>query len=129
MKLTRREVAATLQKSIATIRRLEGHVLHPQRDARGTHWFDLDEVERLRMAPHRAKPWARSKWLRQRMGIATRDAAHRRHPAPRALFDACEMVAMTARRGRFASRHEVIISLEAFSELLNALASGDGERR
>ena len=121
MKLKRREVAARMRKSIATVRRLEGHVLHPQRDARGTYWFDSEDVERLRERPNRGKEWARSDWLRRRMRSQTDRALH--HPAaPQTLLDACEMIAMAARRGRFTSRGDVIIPFEAFSAFLDAIA-------
>jgi hypothetical protein len=45
--LTRGQVAKLLGKSIATVRRLEGHELHPQRDLGGVLRFDEDEVELL----------------------------------------------------------------------------------
>lgn len=45
--MTRAQVARRLGKSIATVRRLEGVLLHPERDARGVHRFRVDEVERL----------------------------------------------------------------------------------
>jgi hypothetical protein len=120
MKLTRREVATTLRRSIATVRRLEGHVLHPQRDARGTYWFASDEVDRLRAGIHRARPWARSEWFQNRTRTA-KDRTARRAPALGAVLEACEALAMTARRGRYASRSEAIVSLEALSDLLDVL--------
>jgi hypothetical protein len=120
MKLTRREVAAALGKSIATVRRLEGHVLHPQRDAQGTHWFDAGEVDRLRDDPSRAKRWARSGWLQKRLRTATSEVRHQ-YPSLPAILAACQTVVMTARRGRFASRDEVIISSDALADLLDAI--------
>lgn len=45
--LTRSQVAQRLRRSLATVRRLEGTVLHPQRDARGVNRFDEDEVAAL----------------------------------------------------------------------------------
>jgi len=45
--MTRKQVADRLGRSLATVRRLEGHLLHPRRDARGVHHFDRGEVERL----------------------------------------------------------------------------------
>ncbi|HEY0469904.1 MAG TPA: hypothetical protein VGC79_37215 [Polyangiaceae bacterium] len=45
--MTRKQVADRLGRSLATVRRLEGTLLHPQRDARGVHHFDRDEVEGL----------------------------------------------------------------------------------
>lgn len=45
--LTRSQVARRLGKSIATVRRMEGVALHPQRDARGVQRFDPHEVERV----------------------------------------------------------------------------------
>lgn len=43
--LTRSQVAQRLGRSLATVRRLEGTVLHPQQDPQGVHRFDPDEVE------------------------------------------------------------------------------------
>jgi hypothetical protein len=45
--MTRKQVARRLGKSIATVRRIEGMLLHPARDERGVHRFDPDEVEAL----------------------------------------------------------------------------------
>jgi len=36
-----------LGKSLATVRRLEGVLLHPTQDSQGVHRFDRDEVEML----------------------------------------------------------------------------------
>jgi hypothetical protein len=45
--LTRAEVADRLGRSVATVRRLEGVVLHPSRGRRGVRLFDADEVDRV----------------------------------------------------------------------------------
>lgn len=45
--MTRQQVARRLGKSLATIRRIEGVLLHPTKDSRGVHHFDIDEVEAL----------------------------------------------------------------------------------
>jgi len=45
--MTRKQVALRLGKSLATVRRIEGVLLHPTRDARGVHQFDDSEVEAL----------------------------------------------------------------------------------
>lgn len=45
--MTRKQVAQRLGKSIATVRRLEGVLLHPMLDARGKARFDDAEVEQL----------------------------------------------------------------------------------
>lgn len=66
MRLTRSQVARRLGKSVATIRRLEGHVLFPSQDWRGVHWFDDWEVEQLRERPARACAYARSEWFESR---------------------------------------------------------------
>lgn len=42
--LTRSEVAHHLGVSITTVRRMEGHQLHPSTDARGVHVFERAEV-------------------------------------------------------------------------------------
>jgi len=45
--MTRKQVALRLGKSLATVRRIEGVLLHPTRDVRGVHHFDDGEVETL----------------------------------------------------------------------------------
>lgn len=45
--LTRMGVAKKLGKSLATVRRMEGHELHPEVDENGVHLFDEDEVDDL----------------------------------------------------------------------------------
>jgi|GEM_PF-6213731 len=42
--MTRSQVARTLKRSIATVRRMEGNELHPWRDSKGVHRFDAGEV-------------------------------------------------------------------------------------
>src|SRR5262245_25714926 len=46
--LMRAEVAAILRVSIATVRRMEGRDLHPQRSEEGFYLFDPGEVEGAR---------------------------------------------------------------------------------
>jgi hypothetical protein len=76
--LTRKQVARRLCRSIATVRRLEGKVLHPRRDARGVHQFSSEEVERLRAAPDRLEPYACSPWLQRKIASANRVRQERR---------------------------------------------------
>ncbi|MDF3067094.1 MAG: hypothetical protein K0R38_2695 [Polyangiaceae bacterium] len=45
--MTRKQVAERLGKSVATVRRLEGVLLHPKLDSKGKHVFDADEVTAL----------------------------------------------------------------------------------
>lgn len=45
--MTRKQVAERLGKSLATVRRLEGVLLHPSLDGRGKAHFDDAEVEQL----------------------------------------------------------------------------------
>lgn len=45
--LTRSQVAARLGRSLATIRRLEGKELHPEKDGRGVNRFDAEEVQEV----------------------------------------------------------------------------------
>ncbi|HKO46071.1 MAG TPA: hypothetical protein VJV79_00020 [Polyangiaceae bacterium] len=45
--MTRKQVAQRLGKSIATVRRIEGLLLHPRQDARGVRRFDPRAVEAL----------------------------------------------------------------------------------
>jgi hypothetical protein len=76
--LTRSQVARRLGKSIATVRRLEGRVLFPRFDSRGTHWFDEWEVERIRLNPEQISKHGRSKWFRtvsEQSRLRTRDEA------------------------------------------------------
>jgi hypothetical protein len=46
-RVSRRQAAALLGVSVATVRRLEGRELHPQAAADGTYWFDEAEVRNL----------------------------------------------------------------------------------
>jgi len=48
--LTRGQVAKRLARSIATVRRIEGTLLHPRTDFRGIRRFDEAEVEALRQS-------------------------------------------------------------------------------
>lgn len=45
--MTRGQVARRLGKSVATVRRLEGSLLHPRRDASGVLRFNPTEVDRV----------------------------------------------------------------------------------
>lgn len=45
--LTRSKVARRIGRSIATVRKMEGHSLHPVQGLNGVHIFDEDEVERV----------------------------------------------------------------------------------
>lgn len=69
--LTRPEVARQLGKSIATVRRLENHVLHPTRGRSGVWLFDEWEVERLRRDPAKVAKFGRSRWFNQRRGVSS----------------------------------------------------------
>lgn len=53
--ITRAQVARRLGRSIATVRRLEGSVLHPSRDVDGVYRFDASEVDRV-VAERAARP-------------------------------------------------------------------------
>jgi hypothetical protein len=78
--LTRSGVAKRLNRSIATVRRLEGYELFPCRDSRGVHWFDEYEVTRVaQLLKTAALPAAQSRWL-ARSRRSVRSAAD---PAPR----------------------------------------------
>jgi hypothetical protein len=46
-RLTRQQVANRLRVSIATVRRMEGRELHPQKNDKGVWTFDASEVMRL----------------------------------------------------------------------------------
>ena len=45
--LTRSQVARRLGRSVSTVRKMEGRVLHPTIGARGVRIFDFDEVEEV----------------------------------------------------------------------------------
>lgn len=45
--LTRLQVARRLGRSVSTVRKMEGRVLHPTIGARGVRLFDVDEVEEV----------------------------------------------------------------------------------
>jgi hypothetical protein len=64
--ITRAQVARRLGKSIATVRRLEGHSLHPCVDESGVHRFDPKEVERLRQEKGTPTEPVASAWLQAR---------------------------------------------------------------
>ena len=62
--LTRSAVAKRLRRSIATVRRLEGHDLFPKRDRKGVLLFDESEVAALaRRLRTGDVPAARGDWL------------------------------------------------------------------
>jgi glycine/D-amino acid oxidase-like deaminating enzyme len=134
MELTRSQVAVRLRRSIATVRRLEGHVLHPRRDARGTYQFSSDEVDRLLASPAKAHRHARSAWLKRTIR-ARCDGGNRTCPARNArwsesaestarLLEAAAMVLESAEpvRGRSADRALVpVAALQALAASLDAL--------
>jgi hypothetical protein len=57
--LTRGQVARRLDVSIATVRRLEGTVLHPRTDEDGVRLFEAQEVERVALA-RSSKPMSKA---------------------------------------------------------------------
>lgn len=62
--LTRSGVAKKLRCSLATVRRLESKELFPERDARGVHWFNEQEVARVQLRLARGRtPAAQGSWL------------------------------------------------------------------
>ena len=78
--LTRRGVAKRLNCSIATVRRLEGRELFPEKDAKGVHRFDLSQVNALRKRLRQGSVTsARSSWLEHRRSSPVRP--HRRADA------------------------------------------------
>lgn len=75
---TRTQVARYLGKSIATVRRMEGVVLHPWVDDSGVHRFDPDEIHAFgERASTAFVPEAHSSWFHDRVG-RDREAAERR---------------------------------------------------
>lgn len=66
--LTRAGVARRLGRSIATVRRMEGHDLHPTIGVNGVHWFYEDEVDCVleqREARCSSGPWGWSEGQRR----------------------------------------------------------------
>jgi hypothetical protein len=61
--LTRGQVAKRLGRSVATVRRMEGHELHPKRDADGVLRFDPAEVQRARVRRDGRGVRGRRAWL------------------------------------------------------------------
>jgi hypothetical protein len=57
-----------LNRSIATVRRLENLVLHPIRGRNGGRLFDPKEVELLVCEPSRMAPFCRSSWFERNRG-------------------------------------------------------------
>jgi hypothetical protein len=68
--LTRGGVARKLGKSVATVRRLEGHELWPVVDTNGVHRFSEDQVSCLqhKLREGVGAPAARGEWLKSRTG-------------------------------------------------------------
>lgn len=71
--LTRAQVAARLGKSVATVRRLEGVVLHPHRGRNGVRLFNPYEVERVAREGYEPQ-------LRSAHGRRTESTRGRREP-------------------------------------------------
>jgi hypothetical protein len=72
--LTQIEVARRLGKSVATVRRLEGTLLHPHRDTVGVNRFDPKEIECLVAAKSDSTNAGahRSTWFRNRKDLCKR---------------------------------------------------------
>ena len=101
--LTRSQVARRLNKSLATVRRLEGWKLHAHRDANGVHRFDPAEVRSLSLEGNRCgAPLVRtlecsslgSGYVRERSRwpsseFSSREASGERRPSP--SHDAAEI--------------------------------------
>lgn len=101
--LTRGQVAKRLGKSIATVRRMEGNVLHPVRDRNGIFQFDPVEVERV--AQVRRDPSVqgerRSAWLIDTVGdrgIASDDADSEEDAPPPDDFEERDRQSAVARQ-------------------------------
>jgi len=98
--LTRSGVAKRLGKSIATVRRLEGHALHPTVDGNGVHRFSDSQVRLLlqRIRSGESPEAAQGDWL---SGVVPARHRHRKAPllepasVERQLIDARQEVAIT----------------------------------
>jgi hypothetical protein len=109
--LTRGQVAKRLGKSIATIRRMEGRELHPERDPNGIMRFDPEEVERAQ-GPRRGRrlrgygevPTRRSRWFEAQ--VAPRDGdgnqAEAKEEEDRLARERARKTAVLAAREEFA---------------------------
>lgn len=116
---------------MATVRRLEGRVLHPRRDAQGIYWFSVEEVERLRCIPEELRHDARSAWLKTKVRLRRQDrrgspAAPRAHArveddAIAHVFRAAEHVLHAAVPLHHVSKACASILLAALEELAAAL--------
>src|SRR5689334_12598155 len=124
MELTRTQVARRLSKSVATVRRLEGHLLHPRRDWRGVYRFDSYEVEQLRAAPQRMRTYSRSTWLmkvvaRRAKAIATQATVAAKRGRPRVPMDrlaqAVHLLVESAGPARFVSS-KCVVPIAALEE-------------
>ncbi|HEY5375222.1 MAG TPA: hypothetical protein VIK01_16195 [Polyangiaceae bacterium] len=83
--MTRQQVAKRLGKSVATVRRIEGVLLHPARDARGIHRFADEEVEDL---ARKIESGAVTVWQELR-----RDSVDTAHDASPVEFGSCDRCA------------------------------------
>jgi hypothetical protein len=81
--LTRCQVARRLGKSIATVRRMEGHELASWVDERGVHRFDLEQVEEaaLSRGSGRTQSARLSGWLSNELTRRGENGADIKEPA------------------------------------------------
>jgi hypothetical protein len=98
--VTRRQVAARLGKSIATVRRIEGELLHPIRNARGVYLFHVHEVEVLKRAVDAGKVqlWRSFEPQRDEAVPSTTAANVRYREAREDLLEAKEALSEVRRR-------------------------------
>jgi hypothetical protein len=135
--MTRAQVARYLGRSIATVRRVEGHHLHPYRDAKGVFRFDPDEVRALRTALDRGALRLASVDFRQERQAPSVSQRHSQHD----VEDHCVISALRQELGALRDLSRAVLHLfysvcpprflsEIDSDLLDALdhlASKTGE--
>jgi hypothetical protein len=108
--LTRSQVAKRLDRSVATVRKMEGRVLHPTRNERGVWLFDEADVEevardvevsgRALTADHdevSAAPWPTSEDVEEREPVTTPDRSEFEQAQRRIREHRAELAALQAR--------------------------------
>jgi hypothetical protein len=135
--LTRSQVARRLGRSVATVRRLEGSILHPHIDGDGVHRFDESEVRQVARsrervaASHAREPMgdseeqSRSEWF----SSVLRSQDHRTTPADSTVDNEDEMSSGIERRTVDARDHGVADTVDELRARVQALEAHAEQRR
>jgi hypothetical protein len=104
--LTRGQVANRLGRSVATVRRLEGVVLHPSRGRRGMRLFDADEVDRVAREGYPPQLSGSSRSPRSAQADSTYGSSRNaeRLPSAAAFRSLQQELAQTRELGKFLAR-------------------------